>query len=85
VSHPSDLTSRAIDEAIEEKLDKAYPTDQYPFDILVAFNWVHITDYSGINLKQTLPAAVDRDQIRLVLEAVERMTRNLKSHEQLTK
>jgi hypothetical protein len=85
VSHLSVLNSGAVEKEIADKLKQAYPTEQYPFDILVAYTWVHITDYSGINEKQTVSAAIDRDKITLVLEAVERITRNLKSQKQRTK
>jgi hypothetical protein len=78
------IDSRAVEEAIQEKLERTYPTDKYPFDILIAYTWVHITDYSGINERQILPMTVDPDKVTPVLEVVERMTTKLKLHKQLT-
>jgi hypothetical protein len=60
VSHLAALNSHALERAIEKKLEKAYPAELYPFDILVAYTWVQITDYSGIDEKQTVPTAVDQ-------------------------
>jgi len=85
VSHLSVFDSRTVEKAIQEKLEQAYPTDQYPFDIFVAYTMVHITDYWEIDERQTVPRALDRDRLTLVLEAVARMIRNVKSHKQLTR
>jgi hypothetical protein len=63
--------------AIQEKLEQAYPRDQYPFDILVAYTWVHITDYREINEKKTITMPSDRDKLTPILEAVEHVITNL--------
>jgi hypothetical protein len=73
------VNSLAVEKAIQSRLEQAYPTEQYPFDILVAYTWVHITDYSGINEKKVFAIAGDRDYLTPVLEAVDLIIRNLNS------
>ena len=72
------INSRAVEQAIQEKLETTYPAGHYPFDILVAYNWVHITDYWQINERKTIPMPEDRDKLTPILEAVEHAVSNLK-------
>jgi hypothetical protein len=72
------INSRAVEIAIQQKLEEAYPRDQFPFDILVAYTWVHITNYRDINQKKPIPTPSDRDKLTPILEAVEHVIANLK-------
>jgi hypothetical protein len=72
VSQLSHVKSRALEQNIQKKLDQAYPTAKYPFDIVVAYTaGVQITDYAGTNRKEPFPTTIDT--FFSILQTVERM------------
>ena len=72
------INSRAVEQVIQEKLNEAYPPDQFPFDIQVAYTWINVTDYWKIDVRETIAMPSARDMLTPILEAVDHVITDLK-------
>ncbi len=77
-SQLSAVNAKALEKAIQERLERDYPAERYPVEISVAYTWVHVTDYAGIDEKETVPEGVGLDRLTSVLETVKRIVGKLR-------
>lgn len=81
----SQLGNKALEDAIQKRLELEFPSDKYPIHIDASYSMVHATDYKpgGINETETIPEGVGLDKLTSVIETVRRIISKLQESGQL--
>jgi hypothetical protein len=70
--------AKALEAVTQETLERVFPEEKYPFNIDVAYDSVHVTDYAGIDERETIPTGVGLDRQTAIVETVERIIKKLR-------